>query len=113
MAKNGTINKTTFTDQTKIQNNTSISVKALHVSELRTAIGRLEGYSVNVDNCGCQSCQNTCTCQSDKCQSCQGCQSCQNTCTCQSCQRGNCNCNCSNCSDCSNCDCGDDYNGGY
>ena len=93
MAKNGTINKTTFTDQTKIQNNTSISVKALHVSELRTAIGRLEGYSVNVDNCGCQSCQNTCTCQS--------------------CQRGNCNCNCSNCSDCSNCDCGDDYNGGY
>lgn len=125
MAKNGKINKTTFTDQTNIQNGTSIKSKYIHVKELRAAVVKLESYAKNVVNCGCEACQDTCICQSDKCQTCQkcqnsctcqscqsdkcqSCQSCQNSCTCQSCQVSNCNCNCSNCSNC-DCDCGDDY----
>ena len=108
MAKNGKINKTTFTDQTNIQNGTSIKSKYIHIKELRDAVIKLEGYAVNVDNCGCESCQDTCKCQSDKCQSCQ---TCQDSCTCESCQRGNCS-NCSNCSSNCDCDCGDDYSSG-
>lgn len=88
MAKNGKINKTTFTDQTNIQNGTSIKSKYIHVKELRDAVVKLESYAKNVVNCGCEACQDTCICQS--------------------CQVRNCNCNCSNCSNC-DCDCGDDY----
>lgn len=97
MAKNGAINKTTFTDQTAIQCSEQVKAKAVHITELRNAITKLETYVKNVDNCGytncCQSCQNACTCQSSKCQSCQNkcaCQSCQNTCACQSCERREC-----------------------
>lgn len=105
MAVNGTINKTTFTDQTNIQNGTSILIKAVHVNELRTAVNKLEGYAVNVNNCGCQACQNTCTCQSDKCQSCQ---KCQDSCTCQSCQSDKCQ-TCQKCQNtCTQCTCQSD-----
>ena len=129
MAKNGTINKTTFTDQTNIQNEVSILVKAIHVTELRTAIGRLEQYSVNVDNCGQCACQNTCTCQSDKecrCESCQDscsqckcqsdkecrCESCQDACICQSCQKVISN-SCYSYNYCDSCDGGDDNSCGW
>lgn len=82
MAKNGTINKTTFTDPTL---STSIKVRQVHIDELKNAITKLQTYVKNVDNCG--------NCSASNC-----CQSCQTT-TCQkncSCQRysSNCNCNC-------------------
>jgi len=133
MAKNGTINKTTFTDQSNIQGGTLILAKAIHVAELRTAIGKLEQYSVNVDNCGQCACQNKCTCQSDKecrCESCQDactectCQS-DKQCRCESCQDAciECSCeqvrsnSCSNCgyNSCDSCSGGDDWgsSGGY
>ncbi len=55
-----------------------------HDEILERAISRLEGYLVNVDNCGncsplncCQSCQLCQNCQRNGCQSCQLCQSCQ------------------------------------
>ena len=71
MAKNGTINKTTFTDTTALTDTSELKVKAIHVTELQTALEQLNAYGANVDNCGnctfCQSCQ--------KCQTCQGCQS--------------------------------------
>lgn len=94
MSTNGTITKTVFTEKV----DTSIKIKHAHIAELRTAIERLQGYSVNVDNCGncvyCQTCQSlTCqitTCQSSSCQS-TSCQRCQST----SCQYMQCNCDCS------------------
>lgn len=106
MAVNGTIAKTKFTDADNLANGVATTVKAVHITELRTAISALEGYAKNVDNCGytncCESCQDACTCQS--CQT-SKCQSCQNACTCQSksskcqscqgCQASQCNCNCS------------------
>ena len=81
MAKNGTINKTNFTDPTLT---ISTKVKQVHIDELKNAISKLQTYVKNVDNCG--------NCSQSNC-----CQSCQST-TCQSCQR-QCNCNC-NCGDC-------------
>ena len=57
-------------------------VTQAYLDSLTTAITKLEGYAAKVDNCGytncCESCQDSCTCQSSKNQSC------QNTCTCQS-----------------------------
>lgn len=110
MAVNGKITKTSFTDAGNLANGTETKVKAVHITELRTAISALEGYAKNVDNCGytncCESCQDTCACQS--CQT-SKCQSCQNACTCQSksskcqscerCQLSQCNCgnSCSSC----------------
>ncbi len=91
MAVNGTIAKTNFTDADNLANGVATTVKAVHITELRTAISALEGYAKNVDNCGytncCESCQDTCACQS--CQT-SKCQSCQNTCSCQSCQSNIC-----------------------
>lgn len=91
MAVNGTIAKTNFTDADNLANGVATTVKAVHITELRTAISALEGYAKNVDNCGytncCESCQDTCACQS--CQT-SKCQSCQNTCSCQSCQTSKC-----------------------
>lgn len=88
MAVNGAITKTNFTDATNLATGVETKVKAIHITELRTAIAKLEQYATHVDNCGyancCESCQDACACQS--CQSCQGCQSCQNACSCQSCQ---------------------------
>ena len=69
---NGAIAQTSFTDGTAIQNSTPVVAKAIHVTELRTAITALQSYAANVDNCGnctfCQSCQTT-TCQTAACQS--------------------------------------------
>lgn len=66
MAKNGAIAQTTFTDYNSIQNNTKdLTVKAVHITELRRAIEALQTSVVNVDNCG--NCSETC-------QSCQACQ---------------------------------------
>lgn len=88
MAVNGTIAKTNFTDADNLANDVATTVKAVHITELRTAISALEGYAKNVDNCGytncCESCQDACACQS--CQSCQRCESCQDACSCQSCE---------------------------
>lgn len=97
MAVNGTIKKTTFTDQTAINNGTTLKAKAIHITELRNAIASLESYATNVDNCGnctaCQTCQTT-TCQSCQTTTCQKCQSCQTTScqSCQSCQTGGFSC---------------------
>ena len=110
MALNGVIEQTVFTDGASISSGSSVVVKAIHVDELNTAITSLQGYLVNVDNCGnctfCQTCQGT-TCQS--CQTCQGCQSCQGV-TCQSisCQKCEWDCsgsgiNTTQCSQCSQC----------
>ncbi len=112
---NGKIAQSVFTDAAAITSNTSLKAKAVHVEELRKAITALEGYAVNVDNCGnCTYCQ---TCEA--CQTCQGCQSktCQSA-SCQTCQtysiycQKECSGNCSQCSQCCNyskdCDCGDD-----
>ena len=128
MAKNGVINKTTFTDQTNIQNNVSITVKAIHVNELRAAIGRLDQYAVNVDNCGQCACQNKCTCQSDKECRCEYCQDaclecvgkrdvqckegCQDTCIECTCQRRISN-GCYSGNSCDSCDTGDDNSCGW
>lgn len=88
MAVNGTIAQTNWTDKAAIQGSTALLVKAIHIRELRAAVNALEGYVVNVNNCGCESCQDSCVCQSDKCQKCQTCQI--NTCqTCQSCESYN------------------------
>ena len=79
MAVNGTIAQTNWTDKAAIQGSTATKVKAVHITELRTAVNALEGYAANVVNCGNQSCQNTCT----QCT----CEKCQDACTCQSCQK--------------------------
>ena len=72
MAVNGLISTTSFTLKQPKQD----------IDAIKAAITRLEGFSVNVENCG----------YGLKCQSCQGCQYCQ---ACQSCQ----NCNCASDSD--------------
>ena len=81
MAVNGAISKTTFTETTVSYTS---KIRPVHITELRTAIDRLQSYAANVDNCGnctyCQTCQSA-TCQSAVCQS----QSCQSL-SCQSCQ---------------------------
>jgi len=59
------------------------------ITELKTALDRLEAMRPNVNNCNCT--------PSNCCQACQSCQ----TATCQSCQGCQRQCNC-------NCDC--DYN---
>lgn len=85
MAKNGTINKTSFTDPTLT---TSIKVKQVHIDELKNAITKLQTYVKNVDNCGNCSQSNCCqSCQTTTCQSCQTCQrkNCSNTCNCNCC----------------------------
>lgn len=82
MAKNGTINKTTFTDSAAVTGTSELKVKAIHVTELQTALEQLNTYAANVDNCG------NCV----YCQTCQGCQTCQK---CQYYMTFNCNCNCS------------------
>lgn len=119
MAKNGTINKTAFTDTAALGDTSELKVKAIHVTELQTALEQLTAYAVNVDNCGncvycqtCQGCQTCQVCQSTKCQS-SSCQTCQSisqcssrNCTCQT--RGQCDCNCSG----GNCNCSDDSGGG-
>jgi len=95
MAVNGAITKTIFSDTTVT---TSQKINPVHITELRAAITRLQGYAANVDNCGnctyCQTCQGA-TCQSAACQSvsCQSvsCQSCQS----YTCQSMECNCDCS------------------
>lgn len=87
MAVNGTISQTTFTSAA-----TGGTVKAVHLTELRNAINKLQTYGKNVDNCGnCTACQ---TCQTTSCQGCQSCQKCQTT-KCQSCQscQSECDCN--------------------
>lgn len=103
MAVNGTIAKTNFTDADNLANGVATTVKAVHITELRTAISALEGYAKNVDNCGytncCESCQDTCACQS--CQT-SKCQSCQNTCSCQSCQSEKCQICQTDCRNCGN-----------
>ena len=122
---NGTIAQTAFTDGAAIQAGNKILVKAVHVTELRTAVTALQAAADNVDNCGnctaavyCQSCQACQTCQSYSaaCQSCQACQTCQGA-ACQSCQSYSCqgqlrmhsvyksgnDCDCSNCSQCTQC----------
>ncbi len=112
---NDRIEQTVFTDAAAVSENTSLKAKAVHVEELRQAITALEGYAVNVDNCGnCIYCQ---TCE--ECQTCQSCQSktCQSS-SCQTCQtysvrcQADCSGNCSQCSQChdysKDCNCGDD-----
>ena len=85
MAVNGAISKTTFTETTVSYTS---KIRPVHITELRTAIDRLQSYAANVDNCGnctyCQTCQSA-TCQSAVCQS----QSCQSL-SCQSCQSYSC-----------------------
>lgn len=97
MAVNGAISKTTFTETTVSYTS---KIRPVHITELRTAIDKLQSYAANVDNCGnctyCQTCQSA-TCQSAVCQS----QSCQSL-SCQSCQSYSCQ------SMQCNCDCGDD-----
>ena len=62
-----------------------------YITELRTAINRLETFKPGVTNCGftnyCQTCQSQ-TCQSQSCQACQTCQTttCQSQAACQACQ---------------------------
>ena len=51
MAKNGTINKTNFTDTAALGDASELKVKAIHVTELQTALEQLNTYAVNVDNC--------------------------------------------------------------
>lgn len=64
MAVNGAISKTTFTETTVSYTS---KIRPVHITELRTAIDRLQSYAANVDNCGnCTYCQ---TCQSATCQS--------------------------------------------
>ena len=100
MAKNGTINKTNFTDTAALGDASELKVKALHVTELQTALEQLNTYAVNVDNCGTK-------CQSSSCQTCQSISQCSSrNCTCQT--RGQCDCNCSG----GNCNCSDDSGGG-
>lgn len=114
MATNGIITSTTWTDSVITANVTEI--RAIHFTEIRTAIGKIQSLAPGVTNCGynpCQSCQShacqSCqsypcqTCQSYPCQSCQSypCQSCQSAgaVTCQSqCYTPNCNCDCNCCS---------------
>ena len=77
MAVNGVIPQTVF----------SLSSPGTDISAIKTAISKLETFSINVENCGYPA----------KCQDCQGCQACQ---TCQRCQsQCNCNCNCGGDSD--------------
>lgn len=52
MAKNGTINKTTFTDTSALKDTSELKVKAIHVTELQKALEQLNTYGANVDNCG-------------------------------------------------------------
>lgn len=97
MALNGPITQTKFST---IKIGTIIDYDDLVA--INNAITKLEGYSVNVDNCGncnpsnccqTQSCQSQ-TCQSTSCQSCQSCQGCQSI-RCQSeCSPRVCDCNC-------------------
>lgn len=103
MEKNGTINKTTFTDTSALKDTSELKVKAIHVTELQKALEQLNTYGANVDNCGnCTFCQ---TCQ--KCQTCQSISQCSSrNCTCQT--RGQCDCNCTG----GNCNCSDDSGGG-
>ena len=49
MAVNGSIAKTTFTDSSV---SSSLKIRPVHITELRTAIERLQAYAANVDNCG-------------------------------------------------------------
>ena len=49
MAVNGAITKTIFSDPTVT---TSQKINPVHITELRAAITRLQGYATNVDNCG-------------------------------------------------------------
>ena len=104
MAVNGTIAQTNWTDKAAIQGTTAVKIKAVHITELRTAVNALEGYAANVVNCGCESCQDSCTqCTDKECK----CQSCQNTCTCQSdkqCKQCSCQNTCTQCTDkCQSC----------
>lgn len=79
MAANGTITKTAFSGLGPI-------TKKASITELKTALARLEAMRPNINNCNCA--------PSNCCQACQSCQS--TTCqSCQSCQKQcNCNCNC-------------------
>jgi len=64
---NGTISQTSWTTITGL-------VYGVHITEIRSAILRIQSYMPQVDNCGFsnfQSCQTT---------SCQSCQLCQNQC---------------------------------
>ena len=56
---NGKIAQTNWTDKALIQGSGDLKVKAIHITELRTAVNALEGYAAHVNVC--QSCQNTCT----------------------------------------------------
>lgn len=78
MAVNQTFPPTAFSAPGPVTRETSIT-------ELKTALGRLETMRPNVNNCNCA--------PSNCCQSCQTCQStaCQ---TCQSLKDCDCNCNC-------------------
>lgn len=90
MAKNGTIAQTVWTDPTL---STAVKVKAVHFTELRTAITALQTAQKNVTNCNCAA--------ANKCQSCQKttCQSCQKQCRGSSDCVSNCTSNCSNVDD--------------
>ena len=95
MAVNGTISKTTWTDTTL---STSIKAKATHITELRTAITKLnDTYAANVVNQGNQACQNTCTQCTDKNESC------QDSCTQCSSKNESCQDSCTQCSQCNKC----------
>ena len=111
MAINGNIPLTNFTDQNKIQTkDDSLEVKAAHINDLRAAINKLQQYALKVNNCSIancrQGCQNTCLCQTDKCQACQNvctqcsniCEKCQDTCICQSSYCEKCQDTCTQCS---------------
>lgn len=81
--------------------NTGGKVLEKNIANLEKAINSLEASFSN--NCSktcqsskCESCQDSCVCQSQSCQS-NKCQTCQSEC--------DCNCNC-------NCDCGDDGSSG-
>lgn len=84
MAVNGTVATTAWTDPTITAGATQI--RAVHITQLRTAIQNLQNLAPNVTNCGYNACQ---SCQSIPCQTCQSvtCQTCQSQCV-----SGECDC---------------------
>lgn len=51
MAINGTVSQTAWTDKSDIQGSTATKVKAVHITELRTAVNALEGMVANLSTC--------------------------------------------------------------
>ena len=51
MAVNGTVSQTSWTDKSTMQGSGDLKVKAVHITELRTAVNALEGMVANLSTC--------------------------------------------------------------